>query len=128
MLRATRYVEQVLHIEQMLQDFGNRFMVISSKEYKGKVESGIPAGTTFTLQVMEDKSQPILDKKTNKPVENNRFETFQATIPGLKYPTNIEKGDFVSLGKFLPDISYYIDYNLILRFGEIKKLVKSSPS
>lgn len=128
MLKATRYIEQVIHADKMLNDFGNRFMVISSKEYRGKPESGIPAGTTFTLQVMEDKAPPMIDKKTNRPMDNNVFETIQVTIPGLQYPTSLVKGDFVALYKFLPEISYYIDYNLILRFGEIKKIAKSSQS
>lgn len=50
------------------------------------------------------------------------FETFDATIIGATYPLSLVKGDYVALGDFRADVSYYIDFNFILRFGAIKKL------
>lgn len=125
MINATKYTKIMILADDMLRDFGNRFVVVASRAYKGKEDDGIPAGSTFTLQVLEDHAAPIIDKKTNMPMDNNVYQTFDVTIPGLKYPSGLVKGDIVSLGKFLPEISYYINYNLILRFGEIKKIQKT---
>ena len=121
MFKGHRYVKQVIDANQMLADFGNTFMVVSSKASKGKPESGLPAGTTFTLQVMKDDSAPRYDKE-GKLQDNNLFESFDVTIPGLSYPSDITKGDKVRLGNFMPEVSYYIDFKLILRFDGITKL------
>lgn len=121
MFKGHRYVKQVIDANQMLTDFGNTFMVVSSKASKGKPESGLPAGTTFTLQVMKDDSIPLYDKDGNLK-DNNLFESFDVTIPGLPYPNDFKKGDKVRLGNFMPEVSYYIEYKLILRFDGITKL------
>lgn len=126
MFKAQRYVHQVIDAQQMLTDFGNTFMVVSSKLFKGKTEKGLGAGTTFTLQVMKDDSAPRYDKE-GRLQDNNLFESFDVTIPGLTYPSDIQKGDKVRLGNFMPEVSYYIDFKLILRFDGISKL-QSKPS
>lgn len=117
-----RYVKSVFDMDKMLKDFGNQFRLVSQKPYKGKPEKGLAAGTTVTLQITRDNSAPIIDKATGKPKDNNVFETFDATIIGATYPLPLAKGDYVALGNFLADVSYYIDFNFILRFGAIKKL------
>lgn len=121
MFRGSKYVKQVIDAQQMLADFGNAFMVVSSKPFKGKPEKGLAAGSTFTLQVMKDDSVPVYDKEGNKQ-DNNLFESFDVTIPGLTYPSDIQKGDKVRLGNFMPEVSYYIEFKLILRFDGITKL------
>lgn len=117
-----RYVKSVVDMDKMLKDFGNQFRLVSQKPYKGKPEKGLAAGTTVTLQIIRDDSAPIIDKTTGKPKDNNVFETFDATIVGATYPLPFAKGDYVALGNFLANVSYYIDFNFILRFGAIKKL------
>lgn len=121
MFKAHKYVKQVIDAKQMLADFSNTFMVVSSKPFKGKPESGLAAGSSFTLQVMKDDSAPTYNKQ-GELIENNLFETFDVTIPGLPYPSGIVKGDKVRLGNFMPEVSYYIDFKLILRFDGITKL------
>lgn len=121
MFRGSKYVKQVIDAKQMLADFGNTFMVVSGKPFKGKPESGLAAGSSFTLQVMKDDSAPTYNKQ-GELIENNLFETFDVTIPGLAYPSDIKKGDKVRLGNFMPEVSYYIDFKLILRFDGITKL------
>lgn len=121
MFRGSKYVKQVIDAKQMLADFGNTFMVVSGKPFKGKPESGLAAGSSFTLQVMKDDSAPTYNKQ-GELIENNLFETFDVTIPGLSYPSDIKKGDKVRLGNFMPEVSYYIDFKLILRFDGITKL------
>lgn len=126
MFRGSKYVHQVIDAKQMLEDFGNTFMVVSGKPFKGKPEKGLEAGSTFTLQVMKDDSAPTYNKQ-GELLDNNLFETFEVTIPGMPYPSDIRKGDKVRLGNFMPEVSYYIEYKLILRFDGISKL-QAKPS
>lgn len=126
MFKGSKYVHQVIDAQQMLTDFGNTFMVVSSKPFKGKPEKGLAAGSSFTLQVMKDDSAPRYDKD-GQLKDNNLFESFDVTIPGLAYPSDIRKGDKVRLGNFMSEVSYYIDFKLILRFDGISKL-QSKPS
>lgn len=119
-----RYVKTIIDAETMIsRDFGNRFRFVSQKPYRGKPEKGLAAGATVTLQILEDNSEPIIDKTTGVAKDDNTFQTFDATIVGVDYPLAIKKGDFVSLGGFLPDASFYIDFSFILRFREIRKLL-----
>ena len=83
-----------------------------------------PSGTTFTVQALDDFSDPIIDKETGEVMDNNALETFDVTIIGAEYPLPIKKGDYVSLKGFLPELSYYINFNLILRFSDIEKIEK----
>ena len=55
-------------------------------------------------------------------MDDNVYETFDATILGASYPLPLKKGDIVSLLNFATDNSYYVDFNLILRFKGIKKV------
>ena len=122
MFRGNKYVRTVIDADKFLTDCHNTFRVCSKRAYKGKTDKGIPAGTTFDLQVMVDDSESYYDKNGNL-IENNLLEIFQATIPGHDYASStIKKGDVVALGKLMEEISYYIDFNLILRFDGITKL------
>lgn len=122
MFKGTKYVRTLIDGEQIKKDGRNTFRVCSKRYFKGKPEKNIPAGTTFDLQVMFDDSSPVYDKNGNIQ-ENNLYETFQVTIPGHDFSSSdIQKGDAVALGNFLPEISYYIDYSLILRYESILKI------
>lgn len=122
MFKGTKYVRTLIDGEQIKNDGRNIFRVCSKRYFKGKPEKNIASGTTFDLQVMYDESQPAYDKNGNL-MENNLYETFQVTIPGHEFATSdIQKGDAVALGNFLPDISYYIDFSLILRYDNITKI------
>ena len=121
-----RYVKQIVDGEKLLDDFGNRLLVISQRPYKGKTsDSGeiiTPAGSTLTVQVLDDFSDPIIDRETGEIMDNNSLETFDVTIIGATYPLAVKKGDYISLKGFLPKLSYYINFNLILRFSDIEKI------
>lgn len=116
MFKPNKYVETLIHADEMLKDFSNDFLVISTREYKGKPEKGLPSGASFTLQVLHDAS-PVAAGK-----ENNLMEQFEVTVPGARFPSDIKRGDHVRLGKFMPEASYFIKFNLILRFAEIQKI------
>lgn len=123
---STRYVKQIVEGEKLITDLGNRFLVISQRPYKGKTndfgEVITPSGTTFTVQALDDFSDPIINKETGEVMDNNALETFDVTIIGAEYPLPLKKGDYVSLKGFLPELSYYINFNLILRFSDIEKI------
>lgn len=118
-----RYVHTIVDGEKFLEDTGNKYMLVSQSPYKGKTdESGetiLPSGVKVRLQILEDFSEPIIDRKTGEQMEDNRWENFDVTIVGCSYPLPFKKGDMVALGTFLPEYSFYIDYNCILRFGKI---------
>lgn len=119
MIDMTNYV---INMDRFLQDTENTFRVIRVTPYNGKPENNIPAGSNFNLQVLKDNSKPRINKKTGLPVDDNVGENFDVTVPGHAFPSQIKKGDIVALQDFLPDISYYFNRTLILRFGSIKLL------
>lgn len=119
MIDMTNYV---INMDRFLIDTENAFRVIRVTPYNGKPEDNIPAGSTFNLQVLKDNSAPRINKKTGLPVDDNVGENFEVTVPGHTFPSQIKKGDLVALDDFLPDISYYFDRTLILRFGGIRLL------
>ncbi len=120
MLNSWKYVETVVHGEKLNADFGGVYRLVSQRPYKGKPEAGLAAGITACLMVLEDHSEPTIDKATGKPKDNNVFETFEVTIPGLAYPAPFAKGDYVALDGFMPEASFSIDHNLILRFKTLR--------
>lgn len=124
-MNSSAYIKTVIDWPRMNADWGGVYRLVSQRSYKGK--PGLPAGVMVRLQIIEDHAEPRIDKKTGRPLDNNVFETFEATIPGTPYPLAFKKGDYVSLDGFMPDASYYIDYNLILRFESIKAAQPPKP-
>ena len=118
-----RYIKVQIDVERLLGDTLNKFLFVSQRPYKGKSDKEgnevIKPGANVTLQIISDISEPIVDKETGEIKENNELETFDVTIEGCKYPLSFKKGDKVSLGKFDKENSFYVNYNLILRFREI---------
>ena len=128
MIRDTyRYVKQVVRGEQFLKDTENQYRFVGQSPYKGNPEKGLKPGSRVTVQVLVDNSDPVLDKETHAPKDNNVLETFEATIVGVDYPLPFQKGDYVALENFLEDASYYINFSLILRFGGIRLLKRPQP-
>lgn len=121
---AYRYSVTKINIDQFFRDTLNEYLVVSQRPYRGKTDLDgkiiIEPGANITLQVITDISEPVIDKKTGEIKENNELETFEVTIEGCQYPLPLKKGDKVSLGDFDEENSYYINYNLILRFRKIK--------
>lgn len=122
-----RYTKTIVEWDKFAKDTCNQYRFVSQKRYKGKPESGLAAGATVTLQIVQDNSAPVIDKETGRPKENNVLETFNATIIGVNYPLPLSKGDFVALDGFLVEKSFYIDFDFILRFTTIKKLQPAQP-
>ena len=109
------YVQIVVMGDQFLKDTGNVFRVVNKRPYTDK-KGKLPDGVTLTLQVTQDLSD-------RPPEKSLVYENFDATaLPGT-HDVDLKKGDFCALEGFRPDVSYYIDFNYILRFDNVKKLV-----
>lgn len=125
-MNGMRYIKTVILADDFLKDTRNRYRFVSQSKYKGSDgkdgKSGLKSGASMVLQIMYDDAPPIIDKATKQPKENNVLETFSVTIPNVDYPLPLKKGDVVSLENFLSDYSYFINFNLILRFGGYKKI------
>jgi len=119
---SNRYIKTVINFDKMNNDFGGAYRFVAQRPYKGKSEAGLEPGATVTLQIIKDTAPPVIDKETGMEMDNNVFQTFDATIVGTKYPLPFAKGDYVALNGFIPEASYYINFNFILRFKEIKLL------
>lgn len=121
-----RYVKMCIEIEKFLKDTGNKYRLISQRYFKGKIkENGeivIPEGVTLGLQILEDNSEPVIDKNTGEQKPDNVLETFEVTIVGAQYPLPIKKWSMVRLYDFMPEVSFYINYNFILRFGRVEEI------
>ena len=121
-----RYIKTIIEIDKFLRDTANRYMLISQRPFRGKYDADgnceIPEGVTVGLQILEDHSDPVIDKNTGEVKQDNTYETFDATIVGVQYPLSINKGSTVRLYDFLDEYSYYINYTFILRFSGIEEL------
>ncbi len=117
MLKISPYVRTVIDMVAFLKDTHNRFRMVSQKPYDG-TEKGNGIGTNCVLQVLTDDRDPGRDKDGN-PLDNNVLENFNVTILCGQPHVPHKKGDIVSLEGFIPEKSYYIDHNPILRFAGI---------
>lgn len=122
-----RYTQALVLGEDFLKATANRYRFVSQRPSKGNSEKGTEAGVTGTFQIVEDNSEPVIDKVTGLEQDNNVLETFDATILGATYPLPYKKGDFVALENFEQSLSYYINFNFILRFRGIKLLKSANP-
>lgn len=101
--------------------------LVGQRPYKGKPESGIKPGATVTLQITVDSSGGYVDRSTGE-ICDNTMETIDVTIVDCDFPLPLKKGDYCDVSGFLPECSYYIDHNLILRYSSIRKATPSAPT
>lgn len=117
---TNQFVHTVIDGEDIAKKLLHNARLVSQRAYKGNAGKNIAAGTTVTLQITEDATGGYTDKATGELLDNT-LETVDVTIVGCDYPLPIKKGDYCDVSGFIPELSYYIDYNLILRYSEIHK-------
>lgn len=115
-----KYQKTVVLAEQFIKDTGNEYKVVAQRPYKDR-NNKLPDGILMTLQVTKDNSE-----YTNENEENMVFENFDVTVLCGKHDVGVKKGDLVSLHDFKEDVSYYIDFSFILRFGDVKKIERNN--
>lgn len=114
-----KYTPTVFDHEGFLKATRNLFQVVSQKPFQSK-KNPEDKGTMLTLLITHDDMNYGVDKNGRKR-ENNILNTFDVTILNGKTELPFKKGDKVSLAGFIPEKSYVIGFDLILRFSDIRK-------
>ena len=115
----SNYQETRVLGDKFVKDTGNEYRVVTQRPYKDK-KNKLPDGILLTLQITKDLNQYKYGE------DDMTMGTFDAYVLCGTHDIGLKKGDLVSLHEFKEDISYYINYNYILRFGDVKKIQKSS--
>ena len=116
----SKYQETRVLGDKFLKDTGNEYRVVAQRPYRDK-KNRLPDGILLTLQITKD-----LNEYTNGE-DDMTMGTFDVTVLCGTHDKGLVKGDFVSLHDFREDVSYYIDFSFILRFGDVKKISKVMP-
>ena len=113
------YTHTEFDAEKFLKATGNLFQLVSQRPFCSK-KNPDEKGVLATLLITHDDTDYGVDKNGNKR-DNNVLNTFDVTILNGEDSIPFRKGEKVSLGKFLPEKSYVIGFDLILRFDSIRK-------
>ncbi|GIO23027.1 hypothetical protein J11TS1_16080 [Oceanobacillus sp. J11TS1] len=54
--------------------------------------------------------------------DNNVLNTFDVTVLNNKASIDVQKGEYVKLINFIPEKSFVIEFDLILRFEDVEKV------
>ncbi|MCA9765310.1 MAG: hypothetical protein KC455_02705 [Carnobacterium sp.] len=115
------YTQTIIDSDKLLTNTKNTFRYVSQRPYQSK-KNPEETGVSVTLLVLYDSTDYGTDKKTGMPRESNVFNSFDVTILNKKSYLDLKKGDTVSLAGFIPEKSFAIGFDLLLRFREIKKV------
>ena len=118
------YTRTSFDAETFLKATRNVFQFVSGKPYQSK-KNPEDKGVTLTLLVMYDDMDYGVDKSGRKR-DNNVLNTFDVTILNGHSELSFKKGDKVSLAGFIPEKSYVIGFDLLLRFRDVKKVGDSN--
>lgn len=113
------YTQTRFNVEKFWEATGNIFLLVSQKPYQSKKDPN-DKGTTLTLSILSDSMDYGVDKNGHKR-DNNVLNTFDATILNGQSEVPFKKGEKVSLEGFIPEKSYIIGFDAILRFRNVKK-------
>lgn len=114
------YTQTIFNAEDFLKATGNVYQFVSQKPFQSKKHPE-DKGITATLLITHDDKDYGTDKNGRKR-ENNVLNTFEVTVLNGKTEIPLQKGEKVSLVGFLPEKSYVIGFDVLLRFGDIKKV------
>jgi len=106
--------------DEFIKDTGNEYCVVAQRPYRDK-KNKLPDGIFLTLQITKDLNQ------YGKDEDDMTMGTFEAYVLCGQTDMGLKKGDLVSLHGFKEDISYFINFNYILRFSDVKKIEKGMP-
>lgn len=115
------FTETNFKAEVFLNNTGNIFRLVSQRPYVSKKEPD-EKGVTVTLQITKDNTDYGVDKKTGFKRDNNILNTFDVTVLNNEERLDIQKGDYLRLIDFIPEKSFVIGFDLILRFKDVEKV------
>jgi|GluameStandDraft_1065615.scaffolds.fasta_scaffold07761_2 hypothetical protein len=118
---AWKYSETRFNAENFMKMTRNVYQFVGQKPFKSKKHPE-DRGVTVTLLILHDDMDYGADKNGNKR-DNNVLNTFDVTILNGQDTVPYKKGDKVSLGGYIPEKSYVIGFDLLLRFKDIRKAV-----
>lgn len=118
------YTQTQLDVKKFLEAMGNEFQFVSQKPYQSK-KNPDDKGVTLTLLITHDSMDYGVDKNGRKR-DNNVLNTFDVTILNGQSEVPFKKGEKVSLVGFIPEKSYVIGFDLLLRFRDVKKVEVSN--
>ncbi len=113
------YTRTEFEAQKFLDATGNLYQLVSQRPYCSK-KNPDEKGVLATLLITHDDMDYGVDKNGNKR-DNNVLNTFDVTILNGETSIPFRKGEKVSLGNYLPEKSYVIGFDLILRFDSIRK-------
>ncbi|MCM1252324.1 MAG: hypothetical protein NC321_05855 [Clostridium sp.] len=113
------FIKNLFDAETFLANTGNKFRFLFGKPYQSKKHPD-EVGATLTLQILYDRTDYGTDKNGQKR-GSNLMNTFDVTILNGKTEIPFKSGDIVSLVDFIPEKSYVIGFDLLLRFKDVKK-------
>lgn len=115
-----KYTQSTIDIDALLKATRNIFKFVGQKPFQSK-KNPEDKGVIATLLVVYDDMDYGVDKNGNKR-DNNVLNTFDVTILNGETVLPLRKGEKVSLGKFIPEKSFAIGFDLLLRFDSIRKV------
>ncbi|MGF3226756.1 hypothetical protein [Facklamia sp. P12932] len=115
------FIENKFKAEEFLKNTHNLYRLVSQRPYISK-KSPDESGVTLTLLITKDETDYGIDKKSGLKRETNSLNTFDVTILNNKTSVNIHKGEYVKLVNYIPEKSFIIDFDLILRFENVEKV------
>lgn len=116
------FTQTIVHWATIAKATGNQFMVVAVREFQDK-KGKLPDGYTLTLMVLNDNFDYGIDKKTGKPRENNRYQNFDVTVLTRAHP--VKKGDHIRLLGFESELSYAINFDMLLRFKDYEVISRN---
>lgn len=114
-----KYTQTTFNAGAFLKATGNIYQFVSQRPYQSK-KNPEDKGTMATLLITHDDMDYGVDKNGRKR-DNNVLNTFDVTILNGQAELPFKKGDKVSLSGYIPEKSYVMGFDLLLRFRDIKK-------
>ncbi|MCG7335393.1 hypothetical protein MHZ95_08890 [Sporosarcina sp. ACRSM] len=115
------FTETKFKADEFLNNTGSIYRLVSQRPYVSKKEPD-EKGVTLTLLITKDETDYGVDKKTGMKRDNNTLNTFDVTVLNNKEYIDVKKGEHVRLIDFIPEKSFIIGFDLILRFKDVEKV------
>lgn len=115
------FTETHFKAEEFLRNTHNLYRLVSQRPYTSKKDPN-ESGVTLTLLITQDETEYGIDKKSGLERDNNVLNTFDVTVLNNKISIDVQKGEYVKLIGFIPEKSFVIEFDLILRFEDVEKV------
>lgn len=115
------FQETKFKADEFLENTGNIYRLVSQRPYVSKKDPN-EKGVTLNLQITKDDTDYGVDKKTGFKRDNNVLNTFEVTVLNGQERLEIHKGEYLRLIDYIPEKSFIIGFDLILRFKDAEKV------